>query len=114
MSWQDFQLHFRSLYICQIYPQEMCSSIHSEWQGPTANGYQNFDTWHFSAQFHFKVVGPHARVRIHVFITLIQVFFFSFFHIINFVGLVDNVFHDIICSKLYSIILSVIKKYGAH
>jgi hypothetical protein len=67
-------------------------------EGPTADGCQNFDTWHFGPQFHFKVVGPHARVFIHVFITLTQVFFFSFFHVISFVGLVDNVFHDYIQS----------------
>jgi hypothetical protein len=98
MSWQDFQLHFRSLYICQIYPQEMCSSIHGEWQGPTIGGCQNFDTWHLSPQFHFKAIGPHACVLVHVFITLTQVFLFSFFHVISFVGLVSNVFHDYIQS----------------
>jgi len=70
MSWQDIQLHFQSLYICQTYPQEMCSFVHGQWQGPIVGGRQNFDTWHFNPQFHLKDVGPHAYVPIHVFVTL--------------------------------------------
>jgi hypothetical protein len=41
-------------------------------------------------------------------------FSLSFFHVINFVGLVDSVFHGIIFSRLYSMILNVIKKCAIH
>jgi hypothetical protein len=65
-------------------------------------------------QFHLGVVGPHAHVPIQVFVTFTQVFSLSFIHIINFVGLVESLFHGIISSRLYSIILNVIEKCGVH
>jgi len=77
MSWQDFQLHFRSLYVCRIYPPEMRYSVRGQWRGPTAGGCQDFDTWHLNPQFHLKAVGPDARVPIHVFVTLTQGVHFS-------------------------------------
>lgn len=73
MSWQDFQLHFRSLYVCRIYPPEMKYSVRGQWRGSTAGGCQDFDTWHLNPQFHLKAVGPDARNPIHVFVTLTQV-----------------------------------------
>jgi len=73
MSWQDFQLHFRSLYVCRIYPPEMRYSVRGQWRGSTAGGCQDFDTWHLNPQFHLKAVGADARVPIHVFVTLTQV-----------------------------------------
>jgi hypothetical protein len=93
MSWQDFQLHFRSLYVCRIYPPEMRYSVRGQWRGPTAGGCQDFDTWHLNPQFHLKAVGPDARVPIHVFVTLTQVCFLSFLQVITFVQYVDCVFH---------------------
>jgi hypothetical protein len=72
MSWQDFQLHFRSLYVCRIYPPEMRYSVRGQWRGSTAGGCQDFDTWHLNPQFHLKAVGADARVPIHVFVTLTQ------------------------------------------
>lgn len=73
MSWQDFQLHFRSLYVCRIYPPEMKYSVRGQWRGSTAGGCQDFDTWHLNPQFHLKAVGSDAREPIHVFVTLTQV-----------------------------------------
>jgi hypothetical protein len=73
MAWQDFQLHFRSLYVCRIYPPEMRYAVRGQWRGPTAGGCQDFDTWHLNPQFHLKAVGPDARAPLHVFVTLTQV-----------------------------------------
>lgn len=72
MSWQDFQLHFRSLYVCRIYPPEMKYSVRGQWRGPTAGGCQDYETWHLNPQFHLKAVGSDAREPIHVFATLTQ------------------------------------------
>ncbi|KAG6548076.1 hypothetical protein Mapa_010510 [Marchantia paleacea] len=72
MSWQDFQLHFRSLYVCRIYPPEMRYSVRGQWRSSSAGGCQDYETWHQNPQFHLKAVGPDARLPIHVFITLTQ------------------------------------------
>lgn len=73
MSWQDFQIHFRSIYVCRVYPPEMRYSIHGQWRGYSAGGCQDFDTWHQNPQFRLRVTGPEASSPIHVFITLTQV-----------------------------------------
>ncbi|KAL3697653.1 hypothetical protein R1sor_011729 [Riccia sorocarpa] len=72
MSWQDFQLHFRSLYVCRIYPPEMRYSVRGQWRSSSAGGCQDYDTWHQNPQFHLKAIGPDARSPIHVFVTLTQ------------------------------------------
>ncbi len=101
MSWQDFQLHFRSLYVCRIYPPEMRYSVRGQWRGPTAGGCQDFDTWHLNPQFHLKAVGPDARIPIHVFVTLTQVCSLSFSQVISFVELAVSVFHDLLLLQNY-------------
>ncbi|KAJ4808103.1 Calpain protease [Rhynchospora pubera] len=72
MSWQDFQIHFRSIYVCRVYPPEMRYSIHGQWRGYSAGGCQDFDTWHQNPQYRLRVTGPEASSPIHVFITLTQ------------------------------------------
>ncbi|OVA06359.1 Peptidase C2 [Macleaya cordata] len=72
MSWQDFQIHFRSIYVCRIYPPEMRYSAHGQWRGYSAGGCQDYDTWHQNPQFRLRATGPDASVPIHVFITLTQ------------------------------------------
>lgn len=73
MSWQDFQIHFRSIYVCRIYPYEMRYSVHGQWRGYSAGGCQDYDTWHQNPQFRLRATGPDASFPIHVFITLTQV-----------------------------------------
>lgn len=77
MSWQDFQIHFRSIYVCRIYPPEMCYSVHGQWRGFSAGGCQDYDTWHQNPQFRLRATGPDASCPIHVFITLTQGVSFS-------------------------------------
>ncbi|KAJ7955438.1 calpain-type cysteine protease DEK1 [Quillaja saponaria] len=72
MSWQDFQIHFRSIYVCRIYPPEMRYSVHGQWRGYSAGGCQDYDTWHQNPQFRLRATGPDASFPIHVFITLTQ------------------------------------------
>ena len=74
MSWQDFQIHFRSIYVCRVYPPEMRYSVHGQWRGYSAGGCQDYDTWHQNPQFRIRATGPHASFPIHVFITLTQVY----------------------------------------
>jgi hypothetical protein len=93
----------------------MCSSVHGQWQGPTTYGCQDFDTWHFNPQFHLKAIGPNALVPIHVFLTLIYVFFSLMFSCHQFCRACGQCFPWLVTSsELYSIILSVIKKCGVH
>jgi hypothetical protein len=73
MSWEDFQLHFCSIYVCRVYPPEMRYSIRGQWRSHTAGGCQDYTTWHYNPQFRLKAVGPDSRHPIHVFITLTQV-----------------------------------------
>lgn len=73
MSWQDFQIHFRSIYVCRIYPPEMRYSVHGQWRGYSAGGCQDYETWHQNPQFRLRATGPDAALPIHVFITLTQV-----------------------------------------
>lgn len=73
MSWQDFQIHFRSIYVCRVYPPEMRYSIHGQWRGYSAGGCQDYDTWHQNPQYRLRASGPDASLPIHVFITLTQV-----------------------------------------
>lgn len=73
MSWQDFQIHFRSIYVCRVYPPEMRHSVHGQWHGYSAGGCQDYDTWHQNPQFRMRATGPDASLPIHVFITLTQV-----------------------------------------
>lgn len=73
MSWQDFQIHFRSIYICRIYPSEMRHSVHGQWRGYSAGGCQDYDTWNQNPQFRLTATGQDASFPIHVFITLTQV-----------------------------------------
>ncbi|KAA8549688.1 hypothetical protein F0562_001294 [Nyssa sinensis] len=77
MSWQDFQIHFRSIYVCRVYPPEMRYSVHGQWRGYSAGGCQDYDTWHQNPQFRMRATGPDASVPIHVFITLTQGVSFS-------------------------------------
>ncbi|CAA2986458.1 calpain-type cysteine protease DEK1 [Olea europaea subsp. europaea] len=77
MSWQDFQIHFRSIYVCRVYPPEMHYSVHSQWRGYSAGGCQDYDTWHQNPQFRLRAMGPDASLPIHVFITLTQGVSFS-------------------------------------
>ncbi|KHN06483.1 Calpain clp-1 [Glycine soja] len=72
MSWQDFQIHFRSIYICRIYPSEMRHSVHGQWRGYSAGGCQDYDTWNQNPQFRLTSTGQDASFPIHVFITLTQ------------------------------------------
>ncbi|XP_027346143.1 calpain-type cysteine protease DEK1 [Abrus precatorius] len=72
MSWQDFQIHFRSIYICRVYPSEMRHSVHGQWRGYSAGGCQDYDTWHQNPQFRLTATGQDASFPIHVFITLTQ------------------------------------------
>ncbi|VFQ64036.1 unnamed protein product [Cuscuta campestris] len=73
MSWPDFQIHFRSIYVCRVYPPDMRYSVHGQWRGCSAGGCQDYDTWHQNPQFCLKARGPDASLPIHVFITLTQV-----------------------------------------
>ncbi|PKA55512.1 hypothetical protein AXF42_Ash006714 [Apostasia shenzhenica] len=77
MSWQDFQIHFRSIYVCRVYPPEMRHSLHGQWRGYSAGGCQDYDSWHQNPQFRLRAVGPDASNPIHVFITLTQGVSFS-------------------------------------
>ncbi|CAM8889204.1 unnamed protein product [Rhodiola kirilowii] len=72
MSWQDFQIHFRSIYVCRIYPPEMCYSVHGQWRGFSAGGCQDYSSWHQNPQFRLTATGPDASAPIHVFMTLTQ------------------------------------------
>ncbi|KAL6195013.1 hypothetical protein ACLB2K_030635 [Fragaria x ananassa] len=73
VSWQDFQIHFRSIYVCRIYPPEMRYSVQGQWGSYSAGGYQDYETWHQNPQFRLRATGPDASFPIHVFITLTQV-----------------------------------------
>ncbi|GFY99001.1 calpain-type cysteine protease family [Actinidia rufa] len=77
MSWQDFQIHFRSIYVCRVYPSEMRYSVHGQWRGYSAGGCQDYDTWHQNPQFRIRATGPHASFPIPIFITLTQGVSFS-------------------------------------
>ncbi|EPS66151.1 phytocalpain [Genlisea aurea] len=77
MSWQDFQIHFRSIYVCRVYPPEMRYSIHSQWRGYGAGGCQDYETWNQNPQFRLRANGSDASLPIHVFITLTQGVSFS-------------------------------------
>ncbi|KAL0906783.1 hypothetical protein M5K25_025304 [Dendrobium thyrsiflorum] len=77
MSWQDFQIHFRSIYVCRVYPPEMRYSVPGQWRGYSAGGCQDYDSWHQNPQFRLKATGPEATNPIHVFITLTQGVSFS-------------------------------------
>eukprot|EP00250_Pteridium_aquilinum_P020316 c24782_g3_i2 orf=517-6945(-) len=77
MSWEDFQIHFCSIYVCRIYPPEMRYSIRGQWRSHTAGGCQDYYSWHLNPQFRLKAVGPDSRHAIHVFITLTQGVHFS-------------------------------------
>ncbi|KAG1342741.1 Calpain-type cysteine protease ADL1 [Cocos nucifera] len=77
MSWQDFQIHFRSIYVCRVYPPEMRYSVHGQWRGYSAGGCQDYDSWHQNPQFRLRALGPEASFPIHVFITLTQGVSFS-------------------------------------
>ncbi|KMT14308.1 hypothetical protein BVRB_4g070930 [Beta vulgaris subsp. vulgaris] len=77
MSWQDFQIHFRSIYVCRVYPPEMRYSVHGQWRGYSAGGCQDYDTWHQNPQFRLRAAGADASAPIHVFITLTQGVSFS-------------------------------------
>ncbi|PON98045.1 Peptidase C2, calpain family [Trema orientale] len=77
MSWQDFQIHFRSIYVCRVYPPEMRYSVHGQWRGYSAGGCQDYDTWHQNPQFRLRATGTDASFPIHVFITLTQGVSFS-------------------------------------
>ncbi|GLT39413.1 hypothetical protein SLA2020_136050 [Shorea laevis] len=77
MSWQDFQIHFRSIYVCRVYPSEMRYSVHGQWRGYSAGGCQDYDSWHQNPQFRLRATGQDASFPIHVFITLTQGVSFS-------------------------------------
>lgn len=73
MSWQDFQIHFRSIYVCRVYPREMRHSVHGQWRNYSAGGCQDYSSWHQNPQFRLRATGSDASSPIHVFITLTQV-----------------------------------------
>ncbi|XP_038724877.1 calpain-type cysteine protease DEK1 isoform X2 [Tripterygium wilfordii] len=77
MSWQDFQIHFRSIYVCRVYPPEMRYSVHGQWRGYSAGGCQDYDSWHQNPQFRLRATGPDASLPVHLFITLTQGVSFS-------------------------------------
>ncbi|KAJ6387737.1 hypothetical protein OIU77_026335 [Salix suchowensis] len=77
MSWQDFQIHFRSIYACRVYPPEMRYSVHGQWRGYSAGGCQDYASWNQNPQFRLRATGPDASLPIHVFITLTQGVSFS-------------------------------------
>ncbi|XVF19144.1 hypothetical protein REPUB_Repub11eG0083700 [Reevesia pubescens] len=77
MSWQDFQIHFRSIYVCRVYPPEMRYSVCGQWRGYSAGGCQDYNSWHQNPQFRLRASGPDASYPIHVFITLTQGVSFS-------------------------------------
>ncbi|KAJ4822515.1 Calpain-type cysteine protease dek1 [Turnera subulata] len=77
MSWQDFQIHFRSIYVCRVYPPEMRYSVHGQWRGYSAGGCQDYASWNQNPQFRLRASGPDASLPIHVFITLTQGVSFS-------------------------------------
>lgn len=79
MSWQDFQIHFRSIYVCRVYPPEMRYTVPGQWRGYSAGGCQDYDSWHQNPQFRLRATGPDAGNPIHVFITLTQVFSIALF-----------------------------------
>ncbi|KAG6630166.1 hypothetical protein I3843_14G136700 [Carya illinoinensis] len=72
MSWQDFQVHFRSIYVCRVYPPEMRYAFQGQWRGYSAGGCQDYETWHQNPQFLLMATGSDASFPIHVFITLTQ------------------------------------------
>lgn len=72
MSWQDFQIHFRSIYVCRVYPREMRYSVNGQWRGYSAGGCQDYSSWHQNPQFRLRATGSDASLPIHVFITLTQ------------------------------------------
>ena len=58
MSWEYFQINFRSIYMSRVYPDEMCHSIHGKWHGcsneawkkrrkemPEIHEEKNLETW---------------------------------------------------------------------
>ncbi|XP_075633983.1 calpain-type cysteine protease DEK1-like [Castanea sativa] len=53
MSWQDFQIHFRSIYVCRVYPPEMRYYVYGQWRCYSAGGCQDYDTWHQNPQLRF-------------------------------------------------------------
>lgn len=69
MAWEDFQIHFRSIYVCRTYDPKMRHIVKGEWKGPTAGGCSNFPHWHHNPQFLLKT--DEAR-PVHVFMTLTQ------------------------------------------
>lgn len=77
MSWQDFQIHFRSIYVCRVYPPEMRYSVHGQWRGYSAGGCQDYESWHQNPQFRLRAMDHEASLPIHVFITLTQGVSFS-------------------------------------
>ncbi|KDP30593.1 hypothetical protein JCGZ_16246 [Jatropha curcas] len=77
MSWQDFQIHFRSIYVCRVYPPEMRYSVHGQWRGYSAGGCQDYASWNQNPQFRLRGTGSDASLPIHVFITLTQGVSFS-------------------------------------
>ncbi|KAL9386177.1 hypothetical protein Peur_019301 [Populus x canadensis] len=77
MSWQDFQIHFRSIYVCRVYPPEMRYSVHGQWRGYSAGGCQDYASWNQNPQFRLRATGPDASLPIHLFITLTQGVSFS-------------------------------------
>lgn len=77
MSWQDFQIHFRSIYVCRVYPSEMRYSVHGQWRGYSAGGCQDYASWNQNPQFRLRASGSDASFPIHVFITLTQGVSFS-------------------------------------
>ncbi|CAI0440581.1 unnamed protein product [Linum tenue] len=72
MSWQDFQIHFRSIYVCRVYPPEMRYSVHGQWHGYSSGGCQDYASWNQNPQFRLRATGPDSSLPIHVFITLTQ------------------------------------------
>ncbi|XP_044505430.1 calpain-type cysteine protease DEK1-like isoform X1 [Mangifera indica] len=77
MSWQDFQIHFRSIYVCRVYPPEMRYSVHGQWRGYSAGGCQDYASWNQNPQFRVRATGSDASYPVHVFITLTQGVSFS-------------------------------------
>ena len=75
MTWEDFQNHFYSIYVCRTYEPDMRHTIKGEWKGDSAAGWCMHPGWHKNPQILLKsddlspmsvfmtlTQGPHRRI----------------------------------------------------
>lgn len=69
MAFEDFVLHYRSVYICRVFDDEWKRvTVTSEWRGETAGGCSNnFSKYAKNPKVKLKIVG-----RVKLFLTLMQ------------------------------------------